>query len=174
MVCKVCSHPRAFEIMSKVFNGTIGYVEASQELDLPQRTVWHCFANHWQMETTENGVTLQLKRAETTDDYVSLLNGMIKRFIAKLDLALKEEITPANVGSMTKLSTECRSLMHDILEFQGKLKSAPLIQLNIMQVQMTKLTSWLLTNLSPEDIVRLEKAIPELMSSNEAVGNVHP
>jgi len=167
MTCKVCSHPKAFEVMSKVFNGDLTYVDAAKRLDMDSRTVWNCFANHWQMQATEEGVTLQLREAKGTDDYVDILDGMIKRFIKKLDIALKQEVTPMNVGAMTKLSTECRSLMRDILDFQGKLKSAPLIQLNIMQIQMTKLTNWLLANLEPPEVQKLLSALPGMMISED-------
>ena len=151
--------------MSKVFDGKLTYVEAAHVLQLPVRDVWKCFAEHWKMITTESGVTLQLREAEGTDDYVDILNGLIKKFIKKLDSALGMDVTPMNVGAMTKLSSECRGLMRDILEFQGKLKGTPLVQLNVMQVQMTKLTNWLVKNLRPEEVEMLMKAMPGLMQS---------
>ena len=58
--------------------------------------------------------------------------------------------------------------MRDILTFQGQLKSAPLIQLNVMQVQMTKLTSWLITNLPSEYVARLQKALPEMIKDERS------
>ena len=153
--------------MSAVFDGKMTYVEAATQLDLPTDAVWKCFANHWQIETSDDGVAIALREAKGTDDYVDILNGMIKKFIKKLDVALRQEVTPMNVGAMTKLSAECRGLMRDILEFQGKLQQGPLVQLTVLQMHMTKLTNWLVSNLQPEDVEKLMKAIPELMVSNE-------
>lgn len=154
--------------MAKVFDGSLAYTDAAKKLNLPTDAVWKCFANHWQVRSTDTGVTLELREDTDTDDYIAVFKGMIKRLVSKLDQALRQEFTPMNVGATTKLSAECRSLMRDILEFQGKLQQGPLVQLNIMQVQMTKLTNWIVGNLPQEQVERLLKALPELIDSEHA------
>jgi len=170
--CEVCSHPRALAVMSEVFKGTMTYIEAAKKLDLPADAVWKCFANHWQIQTKDNEVILQLRKAEDMDDYVTILNELMPKFIEKLNTIIGMDNSPSTVNSMTKLSSECRGLMRDILEFQGKIGQSPLIQLNVLQVQMMQLTNWLINNLNPEDARRLMKALPELMKVEqpEAIG----
>jgi len=158
--------------MSKVFAGNLTYVEAAKELRLPTSTVWHCFSEHWSVEAEGEKVTLRLlQQAETTEDFVTLLRKSIKKFILRLETAMEMPVTSYNEGAITKLSAELRALMRDILEFEGKLKSTPLIQLNVLQVQLQKLTSFLFSELCEGDRQKLLKILPEL-ALNEPIGKI--
>lgn len=164
--CTVCNHPRAFEIMAKVFAGDLTYVEASKVLQIPTPTVFHCFANHWTIEADGDKVTLKaVQQAETVEDFVTLLRKSIKNFIRRLNQAMEMPVSAYNETAVTKLSAELRALMRDILEFEGKLKTAPMVQLTILQLQMTKLTAFLFSELCPGDREKLMKVLPELMSN---------
>lgn len=170
--CKVCQHPLAFSIMTKVFAGEMTYLAAAKELDLPVPTVWHCFAEHWQVEATDNGTVLKpVEQLETVEDFTNYLKILLKRFITRINSAMQLSVSAYNESAVTKLSAEFRALMRDILEFEGKLKTAPLVQLNILQAQMTKLTAFLFSELCETDRAKLLKAIPELIQ-NESVGAI--
>lgn len=170
--CTVCAHPRAFEIMAKVFKGELTYVEAAKILRLPTSTVWHCFSEHWAVETDGEHVSLKaVQQAETVEDFVGLLRKSIKKFIQRLNSAMEMPVSAYNESAVTRLSAELRALMRDILEFEGKLKGAPLVQLNVLQVQMTKLTAFLFSELCPADREKLMKALPELMVIEQATQN---
>lgn len=152
--------------MSKVFAGDMTYVEAARLMALPVPTVWHCFAEHWRIESTEQGVALKpVEQLETIEDFVSRLRILLKRFIQRLEEAMKLSIAAYNETAVTRLSAEMRALMRDILAFEGKLQTAPIVQLNILQVQQTKLTSWLFTELCRMDREKLLASLPELMTS---------
>jgi hypothetical protein len=156
--------------MTKVFQGKMTYVEAAKELGLPQSTVWHCFTTHWEVVSTEEGVALRLKQAHEMDDFVSILKEHIMLFINRLNEAKKLPVSSYNERAVTQLSSELRAIMRDILEFQGKIKTGVLVQLNIMQLQMTKLTSFLLSELCEDDRQKLMKALPQIIkeASEEA------
>jgi len=163
MGCSVCEHPNAFGVMKRVFSGELTYVQAAKELNRPTEEVWTCFREHWQMESSDGVVTLRaLKEAESVEDYVALLKKTLRKFITRLSEALSLPISAYNETAITKLSTEQRSLMRDILEFEGKLRSTPVIQLNILQIQMSKLTSFLFSELCEADQQKLLRALPEL------------
>ena len=160
--CKVCAHPRALEIMQRVFAGSLTYTQAAKELHLPIPTVWNCFKEHWQTEITEDKIILKMKQAKTTEDYVEILKDLIERFITRLNTAMGQPVTAYNDRAVTTLSKELRSLMRDILEFQGKLRVGPLVQLTVLQAQFTKLTSLIFSDFCAECQMKLLKAIPEL------------
>jgi len=148
--------------MQKVFAGNLTYVQAAKALDLPIPTVWKCFKEHWETIITEGEVAIKLKDAKTTEDYVEILKGLIDKFITRLDQALGQPASTYTDAALTRLSKELRGMMRDILEFEGKLKVTPLIQLTTLQVQMTKLTSVLFSQLCPECQRQLLKVLPEL------------
>lgn len=160
--CKVCNHPDALRIMQKVFAGDLTYVQAAKELNLPIPTVWKCFKEHWETIITEGSVAIKLKEAKTTGDYVEILKGLIDKFIVRLDKAIGLPASTYTDAALTRLSKELRGMMRDILEFEGKLKVTPLIQLTVLQTQMTKLTSVLFSELCPECQKQLLKVLPEL------------
>ena len=169
MSCQVCEHPKAFEIMSRVFSGDLTYVTAARMMNIPASTVWHCFANHWQVEASDGVVTLKaVAQLETTDDFVKRLRETLKRFILRLDQAMDMPVSAYNESAVTRLSAELRALMRDILEFEGKLRAAPLVQLNVLQVQFNKLTSLIFSEFCEADREKLMKAIPELMIGESA------
>jgi len=168
MVCQVCEHPKAFEIMSRVFNGDMTYIEASRLMNIPSSTVWHCFANHWQVEASNGKVSMHAAaKLETTEDFVRHLRTLLKRFIDRVEQAMELNVSAYNESAVTRLSAELRALMRDILEFEGKLQSAPLVQINFLQLQITKLTSFLFAELCPTDREKLMKALPELMKAEQ-------
>jgi len=162
-------HPKAFEVMTSVFQGKMTYIDAAKALDLPQSTVWHCFTTHWEVVSTEEGVALRLKKAQETGDFVSILKEHIMLFIERLKEARRLPVSSYNERAVTQLSAELRALMRDILEFEGKLKVGALVQLNVMQLQMSKLTSFLLSELCEDDRQKLLKALPQIIAevSNE-------
>lgn len=164
MSCEVCKHPRAAEVMMRVFAGDLTYVDAASALRLPVPTVWHCMKEHWQAERQGDRIILkEVTEAKTTEDFVGLMRKSVQRFIGRLDQAMGLPVSAYNEGAVTKLSAELRALMRDILEFEGKLQSAPLIQLSLIQVQMHKLTSFLFSALCDADREKLMKVLPELM-----------
>jgi len=154
--------------MTKVFQGKLTYIEAARELNLPQSTVWHCFTTHWEVVSTEEGVALRLKQAQDVDDYISILKEHIGMMIERLRTAKSLPVSSFNERAVTQLSSELRALMRDTLEFQGKLKVGALVQLNVMQLQMTKLTSFLLSELCEDDRQKLIKALPQIIAESSA------
>ena len=163
MGCPICEHPRAQEMMGKVFAGTQNYVDAAKELNVSSETVWKCFNEHWETEEDSGKVTMRaIKEAKTTDDFVELLRRTLQRFIKRLNSAMEMPVSAYNESAVTRLSAELRAIMRDVLEFEGKLHSAPLVQLNIIQMQMTKLTSFMFSELCEEDRKKLIKILPEL------------
>lgn len=168
--CEVCTHPHAHEVMAKVFQGVATYVDAARMLNLAPELVWKCFANHWEAQVNNGAVTLKaIDDADNIEDFVVLLRKAIRHFIDRLNEALQLPVSPYNEGAVTKLSAELRALMRDILEFQGKLQSAPAIQLTIIQMQMTKLTAFLTTELCDSDKEKLLKILPELAAQSPSV-----
>lgn len=165
--CKVCTHPRAFEIMTKVFQGNLTYVDAAQELNLPKPTVWNCFAHHWEVVNEAEGVSLRLKDAQTPDDFIDILKSNIRLFIKRLESTKTLPISALNERAITSLSKELRGHMRDILEFEGKLTTGAFVQFNILQVQMTKLTSFLLSELCEVDRQKLLTALPTIIKEQE-------
>lgn len=163
--CKVCTHPRAFEVMQKVFTGALTYTQAAKELQLPVPTVWNCFKEHWQTEITEDKITLKMKKAKTVEDYVGILKELFEEFIKRTKNAMQQPMTAYNDRAVTTLTKELRAIMRDILEFEGKLRVGPLIQLTVLQAQMTKLTSVLFSELCPVCQQKLLKVIPELQEA---------
>jgi len=150
--------------MAKVFAGDLTYVEAAKIFQLPTSTVWHCFANHWEVQHDNGRVSLKaVEQAETVEDFVGLLRKSIKQFIARLNNAMDLPVSAYNESAVTRLSAELRALMRDILEFEGKLRTAPLVQLNLLQIQLTKLTDFLVRDLCETDREKLMKALPELL-----------
>lgn len=149
--------------MQKVFAGNLTYVEAAKELQLPTSTVWNCFKEHWQTEINEDKVTLRMKQAKTTGDYVDILKELLEKFIIRINSAMGQPVTAYNDQAITKLSKELREMMRSILEFEGKLKTGPMIQLTVLQTQMTKLTSILFSQTCPECQAKLLKNLPDLM-----------
>lgn len=165
--CKVCTHPKAFEIMTKVFQGKLTYVDAAREMDIPVPTVWKCFTTHWEVVSTEEGVVLKLKQAHEVGDFVEILKEHMLIFINRLEEARKLPISSFNERAVVAVSNECRSIMRDILEFEGKLKIGALVQLSIVQIQMTKITSWLLTELCETDRLKLQTALPLIIQETQ-------
>jgi hypothetical protein len=157
--------------MSRVFAGDLTYVEAAKLFNLPSEVVFACFTNHWQMESSETGISLKpIPPLETSDDFVAHLRGLLKKFTKRLDEAMKTlEISAYNESAVTRLSAELRACMRDILEFEGKLKSAPVIQLNYLQVQMTNLTSFLFSELCEHDRQKLMERLPELVMNGQSI-----
>jgi len=156
--------------MLKVFSGDLTYVQAAEIFRMPATTVWNCMKDHWQVEREGNQVVLrEVKEAKTTEDFVELLRKSVQKFISRLTSAMELPVSAYNEGAVTKLSAELRALMRDILEFEGKLQTAPTIQLTIVQTQMTKLTSFLFSSLCDTDREKLMKALPELMKA-ESIG----
>jgi hypothetical protein len=166
--CSVCNHPKSFELMTKVFQGKMNYIDAAREMNLPYQTVWKCFTSHWETISDEEGLKIQLKKATEAGDFVTILRKNIELFINRLDQAKTMPVSSYNEGAVTKLSSELRGIMRDILEFEGKLKTGTIIQLNIMQVQMTKLTEFLLSNLCEEDKQKLIIALPQIIAESSA------
>ncbi|KXH76261.1 MAG: hypothetical protein AM326_03105 [Candidatus Thorarchaeota archaeon SMTZ-45] len=160
--CKVCNHPRATEIMQKVFAGEMNYTDAAKEFNIPVPTVWNCFKEHWQQEITDKGVALTLKDVKNPDDFVTVLKGFIAKLIKQVDDAMGQPANTYNATAVTKLSKELREMMRDILEFEGKLKTGPLVQLNVLQTQFTKLTSVIFSEMCSECQAKLLKVLPEL------------
>jgi len=164
MDCKVCKHPKALQVMRKVFAGEMTYVEAAKELELPTSTVFHCFSNHWEMEATADSVIMRLKEAKTVDDYVEVLKVILEKLIGQLKHELDKPGSAINQSAITRVIQEVRRTMRDVLEFEGQLKSGPLIQLTVLETQFTKLTSVLFTELCPKCRAKLLEVLPELES----------
>lgn len=160
--CEVCNHPRAHAIMRKVFAGEMTYIEAAQELSLPKSTVFHCFSHHWEMEAKEDAITMRLKTAETVDDYVSILKDILHKLINHLTNEMLIQGAQINASDVTRVTQEVRRAMRDVLEFEGKLKTGPMIQLTVLQTQFTKLMSVLFTELCDNCRNKLLEALPEL------------
>jgi hypothetical protein len=149
--------------MTKVFQGKLTYVDAARVMDIPVPTVWKCFTTHWEVVSTEEGVRVQLKKAYEVGDFVKILKEHMQLFINRLEQAKELPVSSFNERAVTALSNECRSIMRDILEFEGKLKVGAIIQLSIVQIQMTKITSWLLTELCETDRQKLQIALPQII-----------
>jgi len=158
--------------MTKVFQGHLTYVEAAQELNIPKPTVWNCFTHHWEVVSKEEGVVLRLKEAQTPDDFIELLKNNIRLFIQRLEKAKQLPVSALNERAITSLSKELRGHMRDILEFEGKLKTGTFVQFNVLQLQMTKLNSFLLSELCEVDRQKLLRALPEIIKEQEVAGEV--
>lgn len=164
--CSVCNHPKAYELMTKVFRGKLTYVDAAKEMGLPNSTVWKCFTTHWEAVGEEEELKVQLKKASEAGDFVTILRKNVELFISRLDQAKVMPVSSFNERAVTQLSSELRGIMRDVLEFEGKLKVGTLVQLNIMHIQMTKLTEYLLTNLCEEDKKKLVSALPQIITES--------
>jgi len=156
--------------MAKAFSGEWTYVDVAKELGVTPEEAFACFSEHWSVEADGEKVTMKaVKEAETVDDFIVLLKKTLKKFIKRLDTAMDLPTTAFNESAVTRLSAGLRAIMRDILEFDGKLKATPLVQLNIMQVQMTKLTSFMFSELCETDRQKLLKILPELQEAKKVL-----
>jgi hypothetical protein len=158
----------AYGIMTEVYQGHMNYVEAAKKLGLDAQKVWNCFANHWDVVMEDEKLHIKLKEAVGADDYVSILKDQVKFFLDRLEQAKKSTLSfnPGTEKSLVMLCQEMRNCMKDILTFEGKLNTGVIIQYNIINIQMTKLTMFLLSNLCEEDKKKLTEALPGIISES--------
>jgi len=164
--CEVCNHPKAFELMTKVFQGKLTYIVAAEQMQLPVPSVWNCFSKHWETVTEDENLAIRLKEAKDSGDFVSILRDSIDLFIKRLGEAKNLPVSSINEKAVTSLSSELRGIMRDVLQFEGKLNTGIMVQLNIVQLQMTKLTNWLMVELCDNDKKKLMEHLPEIITES--------
>ena len=163
--CEICQDPRAFDTMQKVYKGVLTYAQAAEHLGKPLPTVWKCFKEHWEAGSDSEGkVQIKVKEAKDAEGFVSILRASMDRLIKTLEeLMLSGRTDPGSVKAIVAMHGEVRATMRSILEFEGQLKTGLSVQINVLNLQLTKLTSWCLQNLSEEDQMKLATALPSIM-----------
>jgi hypothetical protein len=139
--CSVCKHPKAPEVVAKVKAGTLTIEDAAKELGVSYPLMWRHLRYH---EVTDQQV---LSGDIDTFGLLKELVTVLKRW---LDEAKQLSPTVGNARILDVVVRNMRQTLMDIETLTGRLRTAPLIQLQQVNIQYEKLTAFLLTQTCPE------------------------
>jgi len=141
MRCAVCNHPKANEILAKLYDEKITLEDAARELGVSPKTLWR----HLKYHVTDSDVV------DREIDPLKLLEELTLLLKERLD-ALKGTKKGVYVHErmIAMLVREIRETLMDIEKLSGRLQAAPLIQLQQINVQYEKLLAFITTELCEE------------------------
>jgi len=141
MSCAVCNHPKADEILAKLLDERITMEDAARELGVSTKTLWR----HLKYHVTDADVY------KGDIDPLKLLEELALLLKERLD-ALKGTKKGVYVHErmIAMLVREIRETLMDLERLSGRLKAAPLIQLQQINIQYEKLLAFITTELCEE------------------------
>jgi len=137
--CKVCQLPDAPEIVRRIKANEISIAEGAKLLGVSYRELWLHLKN-----------CVVDKPRETSVDTLQLLEELLRILRQKLLELDRMEVSTANISALAKVADSLRKTCMDIERLTGKLRAAPLIQLQKITIHYENLLQIISTELCPE------------------------
>jgi len=136
--CRICNDLRAIDVLAKVWNGSLSLREAAKELNVSYPMLWHHVRFH---ETAQSG------QKPTRTDTLEILEEITNILKQRLDEMKNLPIGPIHERMLTQNIEVLRRTLMDLERLTGRLRAAPLIQLQQVTIHYEALLSFLTTEL---------------------------
>jgi len=138
--CSLCSDPRTPEVLYRVQKGEITLQEAARILGVSYKMLWRHVRYHEQLKLPETYAT----------DALQVL-GEIKQTLLDILRVLKERsYDHETIRDIAVAARELRNTILDIEKVSGRLRSAPLVQLQQINILYEELVAFMATELCEE------------------------
>jgi len=141
MDCPICKDPRAHQIIQQIRNNEISIADGAKLLGVKYRVLWNHLRAHEPKEVD------QLR--ETSIDTLELLESIAIVLRKKLIDLEEMEVRPTTISALAKVCDSLRHTCMDIERLTGKLRTAPLIQLQKITIHYEVLLQIISTELCP-------------------------
>lgn len=141
MDCAVCRHPRRFEVVDAIRQEQMSIEEGAKELGVSKSLLWRHIRFH---ETTDADVLRQkIDSLEILAEIADLLRQRLQE-VKSLPTG-----TLVNEKIVETVTRNLRQTVMDIEQLAGRLRSAPLIQLQQVYINYERVLAVVLKDLCP-------------------------
>jgi len=142
MVCSVCRNPKAPEILAKVWNEEMTLADAARHLGVSYQLLWHHMRFHEGRKPAETSADV---------DAIAVLREITDILKERLDQLRGLPVgIVVNERMITMLTRDLRETIMDLERLTGRLRSAPLIQLQQINVHYEQLLTFIVRELCSE------------------------
>jgi len=133
-MCRVCDHPQGAFVTQQILLGKMTIDEGARLLNVSYQLMWKHLREH-----------LEEPKIDVREP-IEILKRLIEVLEERIDTLCLMKVSPGYESALARHINCIRELIRLICELEGKLKKAPLVQL---QVEFKQLTSFFATQLCP-------------------------
>jgi len=172
--CVLDKAPDRAELEEKYYRKEMTQSEIAMHLGVSEQQVSEHFRFHIPNQVAgalvrDGTIIEELK--DLVIDKLGILKGKITKLNSLVDTAISsleadgENMDPSKVLSLKSLASELRNYIKDTALLEGELRSAPLLQLQQVNVEFNQIKSVVLNSLPPEYQLKVAEALAQLEGS---------